>query len=310
MDEHVAHSLTAQGTTLDLGGRPLVMGILNATPDSFSDAGLHLDLAARLAHGRELVRAGADLLDVGGESGVTHRPPVEPDEEIERVAPLISLLAGEQEAVLSVDSYKPAVVSAAIEAGASIVNDPSGLIAPEVAEICGETGAALVLTHTRARPKQKLHRPRYDDVVDDVKDFLAQRIEQACALGVSENQLILCPGPDLGKDPAQTIALLRRLEELSVLGRPILLSASRKDFVGALTRRRPRERLAGTLAAIGFGVSRGARVLRVHDVAEVRDFLTVQRALEGELVVSDDLALPEELRWQEPQPATANERAI
>jgi dihydropteroate synthase len=202
------------------------------------------------------------------------------------------------------------VVSAAIEAGASIVNDPSGLIAPEVAEICAETGAALVLTHTRARPKQKLHRPRYDDVVEDVKDFLAQRIEQARALGVSEDQLILCPGPDMGKDPAQTITLLRRLDELGGLGRPILLSASRKDFVGALTRRRPRERLAGTLAAIGFGVSHGARVLRVHDVAEVHDFLTVRSALEGELEVRDDLALPDDLRWQEPEPAAANERAI
>jgi dihydropteroate synthase len=309
MTQQLADSLSARGTTLDLGGRPLVMGILNATPDSFSDGGLHPDLASRVTQGRDLVASGADLLDVGGESGVTNRPAVEPEEEIERVAPLVALLACEAppRVLLSVDTYKPAVATAAIEAGASIVNDPSGLIAPALAEVCAETGAALVLTHTRARPKQKLHRPRYEDVVEDVKRFLAGRIELACALGVSEEQLMLCPGPDLGKDPAQTIELLHRLDELGSLGRPIMLSASRKDFVGALTGRRPRERLAGTLAAIGFGVARGARVLRVHDVAEVRDFLTVRAALEGELDVRDDLTLPDELRRQEPARATANE---
>ena len=305
----LAHSLNARGTTLDFGARPLVMGILNATPDSFSDAGLRPDLASRLAHGRDLVASGADLLDVGGESGVTNRPGVEPQEEIERVAPLVALLARDATpgVLLSVDTYKPAVASAAIEAGASIVNDPSGLMAPELAELCGETGAALVLTHTRARPKQKIHRPRYEDVVEEVKRFLADRIEQACALGVSEEQLMLCPGPDLGKDPAQTVELLHRVGELSTLGRPIMLAASRKDFLGALTGRRPRERLAGTLAAIGFGVAHGARVLRVHDVAEVRDFLIVRAALEGELDVRDDLTLTDELRWQEAQPAAANE---
>jgi dihydropteroate synthase len=302
-----AEILVARGLTADLSA-PLVMGILNATPDSFSDAGLHPDLASRTARGRELLADGADLLDIGGESGVTNRPPVEPAEEIARVVPLIEALAAQAPALLSVDTYKPEVARAAIEAGAAIVNDPSGLIAPEIAEICGETGAGLVLTHTGARPKQKLHRPRYDDVVEDVKRFLADRIEQAVSLGVAEEQILLCPGPDMGKDPAQTIELLRGLERLAALGRPLLLSASRKDFVGALTRRRPRERLAGTLAAIGFGTSRGARVLRVHDVAEVRDFLTVRAALEGESEVAGDLTLPDELRWQEPEPVAANER--
>jgi dihydropteroate synthase len=304
-----AETLVARGLSADLSA-PLVMGILNATPDSFSDAGLHPDLESRVARGRELIAEGADLLDVGGESGVTNRPPVEPAEEIARVVPLIDALAEEppQTVLLSVDTYKPAVARAAIEAGAAIVNDPSGLIAPEIAEICAETGAGLVLTHTGARPKQKLRSPRYDDVVEDVKRFLAARIEQALSLGVSEEQIVLCPGPDMGKDPAQTIELLRGLRELGALGRPILLSASRKDFVGALTVRRPRERLAGTLAAIGFGVSRGARILRVHDVAATHDFLTVRAALEGEVEVAGDLTLPDELRWQEPAPAAASER--
>jgi dihydropteroate synthase len=286
---------------------PLVMGILNATPDSFSDGGLHPDLDARVVRGRELIAEGADLIDVGGESLVTTTAPVDPEEEIDRVVPLIERLA--PKAVISVDTYKAPVARAAIEAGASIVNDSSGLIEPEVAEICAGTGAALVITHTRARPKQKLHRPRYDDVVEDVKRLFAEKLDEVRTLGVSDEQIVLCPGPDLGKDPAQTIELLRRLEELRAFGRPLLLAVSRKDFVGALTGRRPRERLAGTLAAIAHGVSRGGRILRVHDVAAVRDFLTVRAALEGELEVSEDLLLPDELRWEEPAGTAAKQGA-
>jgi dihydropteroate synthase len=298
--------LVASGRRLDLD-RPLVMGILNASPDSFSDGGLHPDLESRIGRGRELIAQGADLLDVGGESGVTTALPIEPEEEIERVAPLIARLA--PGAVVSVDTYKPAVAQAAIGAGAVMVNDPSGLIEPEVAAICAETGAALVITHTRARPKQKLHRPRYDDVVGDVKRFFAEKLDEVRALGLREEQIVLCPGPDLGKDPAQTIELLRRLEELQQFGRPLLLAVSRKDFVGALTARKPRERLAGTLAAVGHGVSRGGRILRVHDVAAVRDFLKVRAALEGELEIADDLLLSDELRWEEPAGAAAKEEA-
>jgi dihydropteroate synthase len=297
-------SLHARGQELDLTA-PLVMGILNATPDSFSDGGLHPDLESRVARGRELIADGADLLDVGGESGVTNRPPVEPADEIERVAPLIGRLAGE--AIVSVDTYKPAVARAAIDAGASIVNDPSGLIEPEIAEIAADSGAALVITHTRARPKEKLQRPQYDDVVEDVKRFFDEKLEAVRARGVRDDQILLCPGPDMGKDPAQTIDLLRRLEELAVFGRPLLLAVSRKDFVGALTSRRPRERLAGTLAAVAHGIARGGRVLRVHDVAEVRDFLTVRAALEGEIEVRDDLLLADELRWEEPAGAAAKQ---
>jgi len=291
-----AHTLTAKGRVLDLS-RPLVMGILNATPDSFSDGGLHPDRASRTARGHQLIADGADLLDIGGESGVTHRPPVEPEEEIDRVVPLIERLAATT--LVSVDTYKPAVAQAAIDAGASIVNDPSGLINPEIADVCARAGAGLVITHTRARPKEKLHRPHYDDVVDDVKRFFGAKLEEAHARGVCDDQILLCPGPDMGKDPAQTVELMRRLEELAPLGRPLLLAVSRKDFVGALTERRPRERLAGTLAAVAHGIERGGRILRVHDVAQVRDFLTVRAALEGDLHVADDLRLADELRREE-----------
>jgi dihydropteroate synthase len=289
-------TLVARGRELDLSA-PLVMGILNATPDSFSDGGFHPDRASRIARGRELIDDGADLLDVGGESGVTTTAPVDPAEEIERVVPLIERLA--LESLVSVDTYKAVVAGAAIGAGASIVNDPSGLVEPEVAEICAETGAALVITHTRAQPKEKLVRPLYDDVVEDVKRLFDERLAQVRGLGVRDEQIVLCPGPDMGKDPAQTIELLHRIDELAIFGRPLLLAVSRKDFVGALTERPPRERLAGTLAAIAHGLPRGARVLRVHDVREVRDFLTVRAALEGELEVEDDLLLADELRWEE-----------
>jgi dihydropteroate synthase len=296
---------------LDLGARtldlsaPLVMGILNATPDSFSDGGLHPDLESRVVRGHELIADGADLLDIGGESGVTTTSAIEPAEEMERVVPLIERLAAE--IPVSVDTYKPEVARAAIEAGASMVNDPSGLLHREVAEICAETGTGLVITHTRARPKEKLNRPRYDDVVGDVKRFFAGKLDEVRSLGVRDEQIVLCPGPDMGKDPAQTIELMRRLGELREFRRPLLLAVSRKDFVGALTGRRPRERLAGTLAAIAHGVSRGGRILRVHDVAEVRDFLTVRAALGGELEVSDDLLLSDELRWEEPAGAAAKQ---
>jgi dihydropteroate synthase len=257
-----------------------------------------------------MLHDGADLLDVGGESGVTNRPPVDPEEEVLRVVPVVEELA-RRGAVVSVDTYKPGVAQAAVEAGAAIVNDPSGLIDPDVARVCASAGAALVVTHTRARPKQKLVRPVYDDVVADVKALLTERLEAARAAGVPDDRLLICPGPDLGKDPAQTIELLRRLDELHELGLPILLAVSRKDFVGALTSRAPRERTAGTLAAVAHGLDHGAHVLRVHDVAATRDFLSVRAALRGAADVPHDLLLSDDLRReqvsQEEEPPPAKE---
>lgn len=271
------------GRTLALGERPWLMGIVNASPDSFSDAGAYPDLDARVARAAELIEAGADIIDVGGESGITLRPPVAVAEEIERVVPLVRRLAVELGATVSVDTYKPAVAEAAIAAGAVIVNDVSGLRDPELAVVCARTGAALVLMHTRAAPKQRLQDPElYDDVVADVLAFLAERIDVARGQGVADDQLILDPGPDFAKTPAQTIELLGRLGELHELGRPLLLPVSRKDFVGALTGRAPGDRLAGTLAAIGHGLDAGAHILRVHDVAAAADFIAVRAALRGD----------------------------
>jgi dihydropteroate synthase len=295
--QHARQQLEACGQTLELGARPLLMGILNATPDSFYDGGRYA--GALFERGRELLEHGADLIDVGGQSAVTNRPPVGAEEEIERITPLIERLAGELGAVVSVDTYRPAVARSAIEAGAVMVNDPSGLSEPDLAGVCASSGAALVVTHTRAQPKQKLRDPRYADVTEDVKRFLAGRLKLARRLGVEQSRLLVCPGPDLGKEPAQTVELLSRLDELNDLGRPILLSVSRKDFVGALLQRSPQDRLAGTLAALAHGVARGARVLRVHDVPEVSDFLTVHAVLSGESAVPARLRLADELRWED-----------
>jgi dihydropteroate synthase len=225
---------------------------------------------------------------------------VEPEEEIARVVPLIERVTGELGALVSVDTYKPAVARAAVAAGACIVNDVSGLRDPALADVCAETGAGLVLMHTRAAPKQRLHDPAYDGlIVADVREFLEERIELATRRGVAFEQLMLDPGPDFAKTPAQTVEVLRGLRGLAELGRPILLAVSRKDFVGALTRRAPRDRLAGTLAAIGHGVQAGAHVLRVHDVAAAADFLAVRAALNHEQEVDPDLRVADSLRWEQ-----------
>ena len=275
--------LRAREHRLELGGRPLLMGILNATPDSFSD-GSDAGLEERVARGRALLAAGADLLDVGGESARGDRPAVPVAEEIARVVPLISALSG----VISVDTYKPEVAAAAIEAGASLVNDVSGLRDVELARVCARTGAALVIVHTRVAPKGTLLDPgAYEDVVADVVAFLRERMEVAVSEGVAPEQIVLDPGPDFAKTPAQTVAVLRALDAVRALGRPLLLAVSRKDFLGAIVGRAPAERDAATLAAVGFAADAGAEIVRVHDVAGAADYLAVRAVLRGDRVLGD-----------------------
>ena len=268
-----ATRLRAGDRVLELGSRPWLMGIVNASPDSFSD----------------------------GESATTGSPPLGADEELERVLPLVERVAGELGALVSVDTYKPRVARAAIAAGARIVNDVSGLRDEELARVCAQTGAALVVMHTRAAPRQRLQdADLYDDVTAEVLAFLRERIALARAAGVEEEQIIVDPGPDFTKTPAQTVELLANVERLHELARPLLMAISRKDFVGALTARAPRERAAGTLAALAHGVEKGASIFRVHDVAAASDFLTVRAALSGASAPSRDLALSEELRHERP----------
>jgi dihydropteroate synthase len=295
----VSHVLRAGTRTIELDGRALLMGVVNASPDSFSDGGRYSTLDQRVRLARELLDDGADILDVGGESAATNRPTVAVDQEIERVVPLIERLTGELGAFVSVDTYKPAVARAAITVGACVVNDVSGLRDPELARVCAESGAALVVMHTRAAPKQRLQDPDlYGDVTEDALAFLAERMAVATEQGVAPEQIVLDPGPDFAKTPAQTIELLAALPRLHQLGRPLLMAISRKDFIGALTGRAPRERLAGTLAALAYGLDAGAQIFRVHDVAAASDYLKVRAALRGESDPGRDLALAEELRYE------------
>jgi dihydropteroate synthase len=276
------------------------MGVVNASPDSFSDDGSARTLERQAQLARELVDAGADMLDVGGESARTGVPPVSVEEEIERVVPLVERIATTMQTIVSVDTYKPPVAAAAIAAGARIVNDVSGLRDPELARVCAQTGAALVLMHTRAAPKQRMQDPELygEDVTGEVIAFLRERIELATAAGVAYEQLIVDPGPDFAKTPAQTIALLAEVRRLHELQRPLLMAISRKDFIGALTSRPPRERSAGTLAALAHGVDAGAHIFRLHDIAAARDYLAVRAALAGTSAPRRDLALAEELRHE------------
>jgi dihydropteroate synthase len=295
------HRVRAVDRVLEVGERPWLMGIVNASPDSFSDGGRYRTLEDRAALARELVDAGADILDIGGESATTGRPPVPVEHEVELVAPLIERVSDElddaHQVVVSVDTYKPAVARAAIAAGARIVNDVSGLRDPELAEVCAQTGAALVVMHTAAAPRQRLQDPDlYGDVIDETLAFLRERIAVALAAGMAREQLILDPGPDFAKTPAQTIELLAGVRRLHELDLPLLMAISRKDFIGALTGRPPRERLAGTLAALAHGVDAGAQLFRVHDVAAAADFLKVRAALAGERPPERSLTLAEELR--------------
>jgi dihydropteroate synthase len=256
---------------------PVLMGIVNATPDSFSDRQGPKDSEELAGLGLRLLGDGAAIVDVGGESGRTDMEAVSVDEEIARVVPVVERLAAAG-ALMSVDTWRGPVARAALAAGAAMINDVSGLSDETVAEACAQTRAALVITHTQAPPKTKAF-PHYDDVVTSVREFLHERMAAARAAGVGEDRIVLDPGIDIAKTPAESIELLRRLPELAGLGRPLLLAVSRKDFVGALTERPPAERDAGTLAAVGAAVDGGARVIRVHDVAGTRDYLRVREAL-------------------------------
>src|SRR4051812_42152430 len=243
--------------------RPLLMGIVNANPDSFSDARRLTTLDAQVAEALAQVAAGADIIDVGGESGVTYTPLTDPSEEIGRVVPLAERLAAEGVRV-SVDTFKAPVAAAALEAGAAIINDVSGLADVELARLCADAGAALVVMHTRAAPKE-VHFPSYDDVVADVEAFLRERIAVALDAGVQE--VIVDPGPDFAKSPADTIAVLRAFEGLVALGHPVLAAVSRKYFLGAITGRPPDQRLRATVAAALWGGGAGAGGPRGPDVA-------------------------------------------
>jgi dihydropteroate synthase len=260
---------------------PKLMGVVNVTPDSFSDGGLYLDAEAAIAHGLELVEEGADILDVGGESTRPGAEPVGADEERGRVEPVVRALAAAGHTV-SIDTSKASVAEAALDAGASIVNDVTALRGdPEIAALCAQRGATLILMHMRGDPRTMQEDPRYDDVVDDVKAFLAERIEAAIGAGVDEERIWLDPGIGFGKALEHNLELLRRLGELRELGRPLVVGTSRKSFIAKIDAAPVEERLGGTIASSILAAAEGAAVLRVHDVAETAQAARVASAILG-----------------------------
>jgi dihydropteroate synthase len=258
-----------------------LMGVVNVTPDSFSDGGRFLDPAAAVAHGQELVDDGADILDVGGESTRPGAEPVSAEEELRRVGPAVAGLAAPGIEV-SIDTSKASVAAAALEAGAAIVNDVTALRGdPEMAGVCADRGPTVVLMHMLGTPRTMQDEPRYGDVVDEVGAFLAERLEAALAAGIAEERVWLDPGIGFGKTAAHNFELLRRLGELRQLGRPLVVGTSRKSFIGRGDGSPPDERIGGTIASSVLAAAEGADVLRVHDVAEVSQALRVAAAILG-----------------------------
>jgi dihydropteroate synthase len=263
-----------------------LMGIVNVTPDSFSDGGRFLEPDRAVQHARRLVDEGADLLDVGGESTRPGAGAVSAAGELDRVRPVLEGLLGPERALtgaaISIDTSKLAVAEVALDLGAQIVNDVTALRSePELGALCAQRDCGLVLMHMQGTPRTMQENPSYDDVVDDVKAFLAERIEFATSQGVAEEQIWVDPGIGFGKTVDHNLELLRRLGELEELGRPIVVGASRKSFLGKLTGREVGERLGGTVASNVLALRAGADVFRVHDVAESRQALDVAEAILG-----------------------------
>ena len=262
------------------GPGPFVMGVVNATPDSFSDGGRYLDPAAAASRALALASEGADLVDVGGESTRPGAPPVAAEEEIRRVVPVLErLVAGGLTVPISVDTSKPEVALAALRAGAALVNDVRGLSDPRLAEVVAAAGVPVVLMHTRGTPGDMRERARYRDVAAEVRDELAEALRRAVSAGVPAERTILDPGIGFAKTAAQSLEVLARLGELRALGRPILVGPSRKSFIGAATGASVEDRLPGTLAAVAAAVLAGAEFVRVHDVGAARQAALVAAAI-------------------------------
>src|SRR3954452_7281342 len=254
------------------------MGIVNVTPDSFSDGGLFLDAGAAIAHGHELLAEGADILDIGGESTRPGAEPVDVEEEARRVVPVIEALSGAGKQI-SIDTTKSEVARRALAAGATVVNDVAALrFDPELAAVIADAGATCVLMHMLGEPRTMQDDPRYDEVVSDIKAFLEERLAYATSEGIREDRIWLDPGIGFGKTLAHNLELIDRLDEIVAIGRPVVFGASRKSFLGKLTSRQVDERLAATIAANIIAHERGARIFRVHDVAPTVDALKVAAA--------------------------------
>ncbi|MGP1609487.1 MAG: dihydropteroate synthase [Burkholderiales bacterium] len=258
--------------------RPLLMGVINVTPDSFSDGGRFFSVAAAVAHARQLIDEGADLLDVGGESTRPGAAPVTLDEERRRVLPVLEALAGAG-VPLSVDTQKPELMREAVVAGAAMVNDVNGFQAPGALAAVAGSHCAICIMHKQGNPQTMQQSPQYTDVVVEVRDYLRQRIAAAEQAGIARDRIVVDPGFGFGKALDHNLELLRRLDAIAALAVPVMAGLSRKAMIGKLTGREADDRLAGSIAAALLAVQRGAAIVRVHDVAATRDALAVWRAV-------------------------------
>lgn len=263
---------------LDLD-RPIVMGVLNVTPDSFSDGGRFIDAEPALEHARRLAGEGADLIDIGGESTRPGAAAVSADEEIDRVVPLIERLVATLDIPISIDTSKPEVMRAAVAAGASMINDVTALTTDGSLAAAAELGVPVCLMHMQGTPRTMQSDPQYDDVVDDVFDYLADRVRACEAAGLARERLIVDPGFGFGKTLAHNLSLLHGLERFQGLGLPVLVGMSRKSMLGAVTGRAVEDRVSASVAAALMAVERGAHIVRVHDVAATVDALRLWQAV-------------------------------
>ena len=265
------YKINCKGTILDLGSRTHIMGILNVTPDSFSNGGLYSSTERALAHAREIAAAGADIIDVGGESTRPGAKPVSEEEELDRIIPIIRRLSAELSIPISVDTYKSTVAKKALEAGASILNDISGLrFAPDMARVAADCGAVVIIMHIKGTPRDMQQNPVYEDVTAEVTAYLEEGIEIAINAGVDREKILIDPGIGFGKTIEHNLVLINRLDEVRCLGRPIVLGTSRKKFIGSILNIPvPEQRVDGTAATVALGIERGATIVRVHDVARM-----------------------------------------
>ena len=264
---------------LDCRARTLVMGIVNVTPDSFSDGGRFFDPEMAVSRGIEMVRDGADIIDIGGESTRPGSDPVSIEDERDRVVPVIKRLAAEVQAPISVDTRKHQVAKAAVDAGASIVNDVTAGSDPEMFRLVREGGVGMVLMHMKGEPKTMQESPRYDDVVREVHDYLDARVRAAVEAGVDRDRLCVDPGLGFGKTTDHSLRLMKETDALLDLGRPVLVGPSRKSFIGDALGAEVGERLEGTAGAVAYMVARGAHIVRVHDVKEMARVVRVVDAI-------------------------------
>lgn len=267
--------------------RPLLMGIVNVTPDSFFDGGRFYDPRLAVEHGRRLVEEGADFLDIGAESTRPGSVPIDDEEELRRLVPIVTALAQAVSVPISVDTSKAAVAKAAIKAGAVMVNDVTALRGdPDMADVVAQTGVALVLMHMQGTPQTMQQAPTYGDVVEEVADFLAERARFAMERGVAKSRIVLDPGIGFGKVLTHNLDLLAHLRMLTTLGFPVLVGPSRKGFIGQLTKQSVEGRAWGTAGVVALAVEQGANILRVHDVAAMRDVVNVATAISGRMPAS------------------------